>query len=178
MNETSLFRSLCQRNVEIPYPDLRLSMSQSLSNLKPGQAAPSFSASDANGETVRLADYRGKRVVLYFYPKDDTPGCTVESCGLRDNYDKIRELGAEVLGVSVDDVASHRKFTDKFNLPFRLVADVDKKISRAYGVLNEERGMDRRVTFLIDGQGRIERIFDPVKADQHPAEVVAALAKP
>jgi len=178
VNETSLFRSLCQRNVEIPYPDLRLSMSQSLSNLKPGQAAPSFSASDANGETVRLADYRGKRVVLYFYPKDDTPGCTVESCGLRDNYDKIRELGAEVLGVSVDDVASHRKFTDKFNLPFRLVADVDKKISRAYGVLNEERGMDRRVTFLINGQGRIERIFDPVKADQHPAEVVAALAKP
>jgi len=178
VNETSLFRSLCQRNVEIPYPDLRLSMSQSLSNLKPGQAAPSFSASDANGETVRLVDYRGKRVVLYFYPKDDTPGCTVESCGLRDNYDKIRELGAEVLGVSVDDVASHRKFTDKFNLPFRLVADVDKKISRAYGVLNEERGMDRRVTFLINGQGRIERIFDPVKADQHPAEVVAALAKP
>ena len=178
MNETSLFRSLWQRNVEIPYPDLRLSMSQSLSNLKPGQAAPSFSASDANGETVRLVDYRGKRVVLYFYPKDDTPGCTVESCGLRDNYDKIRELGAEVLGVSVDDVTSHRKFTDKFNLPFRLVADVDKKISRAYGVLNEERGMDRRVTFLIDGQGRIERIFDPVKADQHPAEVVAALAKP
>jgi len=153
-------------------------MSQSLSNLKPGQAAPSFSASDANGETVRLADYRGKRVVLYFYPKDDTPGCTVESCGLRDNYDKIRELGAEVLGVSVDDVTSHRKFTDKFNLPFRLVADVDKKISRAYGVLNEERGMDRRVTFLIDAQGRIERVFDPVKADQHPAEVVAALAKP
>ena len=178
MNETSLFRSLCQQNVEIPYPDPRLSMSQSLSNLKPGQAAPSFSASDANGETVRLADYRGKRVVLYFYPKDDTPGCTVESCGLRDNYDKIRELGAEVLGVSVDDVTSHRKFTDKFNLPFRLIADVDKKISRAYGVLNEERGMDRRVTFLIDGQGRIERIFDPVKADQHPAEVVAALAKP
>ncbi len=149
MNEASLFRSLCQRNVEIPYPDLRLSMSQSLSNLKPGQAAPSFS-----------------------------PGCTVESCGLRDNYDKIRELGAEVLGVSVDDTVSHRKFTDKYNLPFRLVADVDKKISRAYGVLNEERGMDRRVTFLIDAQGRIEKIFDPVKADQHPAEVVAALAKP
>ena len=153
-------------------------MSQSLSNLRPGLPAPSFSAPDANGEIVRFTDYRGKKVVLYFYPKDDTPGCTVESCGLRDNYDKIRELGAEVLGVSVDDTVSHRKFTDKYNLPFRLVADVDKKISRAYGVLNEERGMDRRVTFLIDGQGRIERIFDPVKADQHPAEVVAALAKP
>lgn len=152
-------------------------MSQSLSNLKPGLPAPIFTAPDANGEPVRLNDYLGKRVVIYFYPKDDTPGCTVESCGLRDNYAKIKELGAEVLGVSVDDSASHRKFTDKFNLPFRLVADVDKKISRAYGVLNEERGMDRRVTFLIDAQGRIERIFDPVKADQHPAEIVATLSK-
>src|SRR6267378_1189378 len=118
-------------------------MSQSLSNLKPGLPAPSFSAPDANGEIVRLTDYRGKKVVLYFYPKDDTPGFTVE-----------------------------------YNLPFRLVADVDKKISRAYGVLNEERGMDRRVTFLIDAQGRIEKIFDPVKADQHPAEVVGSLTKP
>src|SRR5215831_19471894 len=109
-------------------------MSQSLSSLKPGAPAPTFTAPDSDGKTIRLADYHGKKVVLYFYPKDDTPGCTVESCGLRDNYQKIKSLGAEILGVSTDDSASHRKFADKFNLPFTLVADHDKKISRAYAV--------------------------------------------
>ena len=151
-------------------------MSQSLTSLKPGQPAPVFSAPDADGKPVRLADYHGKKVVLYFYPKDDTPGCTIESCGLRDNYSQIKQLGAEVLGVSVDDSHSHRKFTDKFNLPFRLVADTDKSISKAYGVLNEEKGWDRRVTFLIDEQGKIVRIFDPVKASEHPAEIVNVLS--
>lgn len=151
-------------------------MSQSLSSLKPGIQAPTFTAPDSDGKTIRLADYHGKKVVLYFYPKDDTPGCTVESCGLRDNYQKIRSLGAEVLGVSTDDSASHRKFADKFNLPFTLVADHDKKISRAYGVLKEESGTDRRVTFLIDEHGKIEKVFDPVKPADHPAEVIAALS--
>src|SRR6059036_3046844 len=150
-------------------------MSQSLSNLKPGQAAPSFSASDANGETVHLSDYRGKKVVLYFYPKDDTPGCTVESCGLRDQYQKIRELGAEVLGVSVDDTNSHQKFATKFNLPFQLVADTDKHITKTYGVLNEKSNMARRTTFLIDEQGKIQKIFETVKPDQHPQEILDAL---
>ncbi len=153
-------------------------MSQSLtSNLKVGGSAPTFTAPDSDGRTVKLAEYRGKKVVLYFYPKDDTPGCTVESCGLRDNYGKIKSLGAEILGVSTDDSKSHRKFADKFSLPFTLVADHDKKISRAYGVLKEESGTDRRVTFLIDEHGKIARIFDPVKPADHPAEVIAALSQ-
>lgn len=114
-------------------------------------------------------------MILYFYPKDDTPGCTVEACGLRDHYDRIRNLGAEVLGVSVDGAESHRKFTEKFNIPYPLVADADAKIAEAYGVYNAERKMARRVTFLIDEQGNIQRVFDPVKPDMHPREVLDAL---
>jgi len=112
---------------------------------------------------------------LYFYPKDDTPGCTVESCGFRDIYQKIKDTGAEILGVSVDGVESHKKFTEKFNLPFPLVADVDKKITQSYGVLSDKAPLARRVTFLIDERGNIEKIFDPVKAAEHPGEILAAL---
>src|SRR5207253_3620176 len=107
---------------------------------------------------VHLKDFRGKKLVLYFYPKDDTPGCTVESCGLRDQYQKIRELGAEVLGVSVDSVESHQKFTEKFHLPFQLLADTDKSITKAYGVLNDKSNMARRVTFLIDEDRKSTRL--------------------
>lgn len=113
--------------------------------------------------------------MLYFYPEDDTPGCTVESCGFRDIYQKIKDTGAEILGVSVDDVESHKRFTEKFNLPFPLVADLDKKITRAYGVLSEKAPKARRVTFLIYENGIIEKIFDPVKATEHPGEILAAL---
>ncbi len=113
--------------------------------------------------------------MLYFYPKDDTPGCTVESCGFRDIYQKIKDSGAEILGVSVDDVESHKKFTEKFNLPFPLVADVDKQITQSYGVLSDKAPMARRVSFLIDERGNIEKIFDPVKAAEHPGEILAAL---
>ncbi len=144
-------------------------------NLQPGKPAPEFSAPITSGETVSLSNYRGRKVVLYFYPKDDTPGCTVEACGLRDSYQKIRELGAEVLGVSVDDVESHRRFGEKFRIPFPLVADVDAKITQMYGVYNEKWKQARRVTFLIDEQGNIGRIFDPVKPDVHPKEVLDAL---
>lgn len=143
--------------------------------LQSGKPAPEFEAPVTSGKTIRLSDYRGRRVILYFYPKDDTPGCTVEACGLRDHYDRIRELGAEVLGVSVDDVESHRRFTGKFSIPFPLVADADAKIAEAYGVYNSERKMARRATFLIDEQGNIQRVFDPVKADVHAGEVLDAL---
>ena len=148
---------------------------QSVTSLHAGMKAPDFTAPITSGKVVHLADYKGKKVVLYFYPKDDTPGCTVESCGLRDEYQEIRNLGAEVLGVSVDGVDSHKKFTSKFNLPFQLIADTDKQITKTYGVLNEKSGNARRVTFLIDEKGQILKVFDPVKPDQHPREVIDAL---
>ncbi len=148
---------------------------QAATTLHAGMPAPDFTAPTTTGKIMHLSDYRGKKVVLYFYPKDDTPGCTVEACGLRDNYQKIRELGAEVLGVSVDNPESHQAFTKKYNLPFPLVSDTDKKIATDYGVLNEKWKQARRVTFLIDEQGKIQKIFETVKPDQHPQEIIDAL---
>jgi thioredoxin-dependent peroxiredoxin len=148
---------------------------QTVSPLQIGMAAPDFAAQTTTGQTIRLSDLRGKKVVLYFYPKDDTPGCTVEGCGFRDNYHKIRDAGAEILGVSVDDVGSHKMFTEKYKLPFPLVADSDRKITESYGVYNEKWKMARRVTFVIDEKGNISRIFDPVRPDIHPKEVLEAL---
>jgi len=148
---------------------------ETLTTPQAGTPAPNFTAQTTSGKTVHLADFRGKKLVLYFYPKDDTPGCTVESCGLRDQYQKIRELGAEVLGVSVDSVESHQKFTEKFHFPFQLLADTDKSITKAYGVLNDKSNMARRVTFLIDEHGKILKTFQTVKPDQHPQEILDAL---
>ena len=148
---------------------------QSVTSPQAGTAAPDFTAQTTSGKTVHLSDFRGKKLVLYFYPKDDTPGCTVESCGLRDQYQKIRELDAEVLGVSVDSVESHQKFTEKFHLPFQLLADTDKSITKAYGVLNDKSTVARRVTFLIDEHGKILKTFQTVKPDQHPQEILDAL---
>ena len=148
---------------------------QSVTTPHAGTKAPDFTAPITSGKVVHLSDYRGKKVVLYFYPKDDTPGCTVESCGLRDEYQEIRNLGAEVLGISVDDVESHKKFTSKFQLPFQLVADHDKQITKTYGVLNDKSGNSRRVTFLIDEKGQILKVFDPVKPAEHPKEIIDAL---
>ncbi len=148
---------------------------QAVSRLEVGRPAPDFAAPTTNGKTVHLSDYRGKRVVLYFYPKDDTPGCTVEGCGFRDIYQKIRAAGAEVLGISVDNVDSHKMFSEKYKLPFPLAADLDRKIAEEYGVYNEKWKMARRVTFLVDAHGNIAKIFDPVKPDVHPKEVMDAL---
>ncbi len=148
---------------------------QTVTPLQPGKPAQDFTAPVTSGEIVHLTNYRGSKVVLYFYPKDDTPGCTIEACGLRDHYAEIRKLGAEVLGVSVDTVESHRKFTEKFRIPFPLVADPDAKITEAYRVYSQKGKTARRVTFLIDEQGNISRIFDPVKPDAHPKEVLDAL---
>src|SRR5436309_5525469 len=148
---------------------------QSITNPQEGTAAPDFTTQNTTGKTVHLKDFRGKKLVLYFYPKDDTPGCTVESCGLRDQYQKIRELGAEVLGVSVDSTESHQKFTEKFHLPFPLLADTEKTVSKSYGVLNEKGTSSRRVTFLIDEHGKILKTFDPVKPAEHTQEILDAL---
>jgi len=150
-------------------------------SLKEGDKAPEFSVLDNTGTRVSLKDFKGKPVVLYFYPKDDTPGCTKEACGFRDTYSDFKKAGAVVLGVSTDPVKSHQKFVDKFDLPFQLLSDDEKKIVGAYGVWGEKSFMGRkymgthRVTFLIDGNGRVAKIWPEVKPEQHAAEVLAAI---
>src|SRR5207245_8628919 len=119
---------------------------QSITSPQAGTAAPEFTAQTTTGKTVHLNDFRGKKLVLYFYPKDDTPGCTVEACGLRDEYQKIREQGAEELGVSLDSTACHQKFTEKYYLPFLLLADTNKSVNKAYCILNEKWNTSMRVT--------------------------------
>jgi peroxiredoxin Q/BCP len=149
--------------------------------LKAGDIAPAFTAQTSGGGRVSLGDFAGKNVILYFYPKDDTPGCTKEACAFRDTYADFKKRGAVVLGVSTDPVKSHDKFVKKFDLPFTLLADVDKKIVEAYGVWGEKSFMGRkymgthRVTFLIGPDGRIKKIWPSVKPDEHAAEVLAAL---
>jgi len=149
--------------------------------LKVGDKAPAFTVATNGGGTVSLADYKGKHVVLYFYPKDDTPGCTKEACAFRDGFAAFKKKGAVVLGVSPDPVKSHDKFVEKFKLPFTLLADTDKKIVEAYGVWGEKTFMGRkymgtfRVTFLIGPDGVIKQIWPTVKPDEHAAEVLAAL---
>ncbi len=149
--------------------------------LKEGDRAPEISAPDQSGAVVSLEDFRGKPVVLYFYPRDDTPGCTKEACGFRDSYEEFKKAGAVVLGVSTDGVRSHQKFVEKFNLPFRLLSDGDKKIVEAYGVWGEKSFMGRkylgthRVTFLIGRDGRLAKIWPGVKPAEHAAEVLAEI---
>ena len=149
--------------------------------LKVGDRAPAFTAATNGGGTVSLADFQGREVVLYFYPKDDTPGCTKEACAFRDQFPGFQQAGAVVLGVSPDPVKSHEKFARKFSLPFPLLADEDHRIAEAYGVWGEKVFMGRkylgvhRVSFLIGGDGRIRAIWPSVKPEQHPAEVLAAL---
>jgi peroxiredoxin Q/BCP len=149
--------------------------------LKAGDAAPEFSANTNGGGKISLADFKGKNVILYFYPKDDTPGCTKEACAFRDHFAEFKQRGAVVLGVSTDPVKSHDKFVEKFKLPFPLLADEDKQIVEAYGVWGEKSFMGRkypgthRVTFLIGPDGRIKNIWPQVKSDEHATEVLAAL---
>lgn len=148
--------------------------------VKEGDAAPEFEARDAEGNTVRLSDLRGQKVVLYFYPKDDTPGCTKEACSLRDGHAELTRRGIKVLGVSTDDEKSHRKFAEKYSLPFTLLADTDHKVSDAYGVYGEKQFMGKtymgvsRKTFLIDEQGRVRKVFDKVNVEEHADEVLKA----
>ncbi len=147
-----------------------------------GDAAPEFELQDTNSQAVRLRDLRGKKVVLYFYPRDDTPGCTVEACSFRDNIGALTEAGALVYGVSTDDVASHGKFTSKFDLNFPLLADTDRTTVQDYGVWVERKRYGRtsmgiqRATFLIDEDGRIAKVWATVKPAEHVAQVLEALA--
>ena len=147
---------------------------------KEGSVAPNFAAKDANGETVRLKDLRGQKVVLYFYPKDDTPGCTKEACSFRDAFADFKKRDIKVLGVSIDSEASHKKFAAKYKLPFTLLADPDHSIADAYGVYGEKKFMGRtylgvkRVTFLIDEKGKVKKVFEKVKPEEHARDVLAA----
>jgi len=149
--------------------------------LKEGQSAPTFSAATQNGDIISSNNLKGRAVVLYFYPRDDTPGCTREACGFRDTWNDIQKTGAVILGVSPDPVKSHAKFAKKFKLPFPLLADEDKKIVQDYGVWGEKKFMGRkymgvyRVTFLISADGKIKKIWPQVKPDEHADEVLAAL---
>ena len=138
-----------------------------------GTPAPDFTAKDTNGNTVSLSDFSGKTVVLYFYPKDDTPGCTKEACSFRDNYTDYQGKDVVVLGVSADDESSHQSFTQKFDLPFPLLADVDFSIIKAYDV--DGGGYAKRVTYVIDGTGKIIKVYDSVKTDTHAADILADL---
>src|SRR6476659_2870072 len=148
--------------------------------VKEGTAAPAFETTDANGEPVNLKDFRGKKVVLYFYPKDDTPGCTKEACSFRDGFSKFKKRGITILGVSPDSEKSHQKFTAKYKLPFTLLADTEHSISDAYGVYGEKKFMGRtylgikRMTFLIDEKGKIKKVFEKVKLEEHAREVLEA----
>lgn len=140
-----------------------------MTHLKIGDKAPDFVSRDQNGNTVKLSDYREKKVVLYFYPKDLTPGCTAESCNFRDNYALLKEKGFEVIGVSADDEKKHQKFIDKHELPFTLLADTEKEVINAYGVWGHKKFMGReydgihRESFVIDEKGMIERVIHKVK---------------
>ena len=151
--------------------------------LKEGSRAPAFTASTDTGENLTLASLRGRTVVLYFYPKDDTPGCTVEACEFRDSLPRFENLDAVVLGVSPDSVKKHQKFKTKYNLPFTLLADPDHAIAESYGVWGEKMMFGRkymgvlRTTFVIDGEGRIAKIFRNVKPEGHAQEVEQALAE-
>ncbi|MFZ1627056.1 MAG: thioredoxin-dependent thiol peroxidase [Candidatus Moraniibacteriota bacterium] len=143
-----------------------------------GRMAPAFSLSDQTGETHALKQYRGQWVILYFYPKDDTPGCTVEACAFRDNFSALKKAGAVVLGVSIDPVRKHAKFSEKYSLPFVLLSDEEKKIVEAYGVWGKKKFMGReymgtnRVSFLITPTGKLAKIYDPVRPAEHVAEVL------
>jgi thioredoxin-dependent peroxiredoxin len=147
--------------------------------LKVGQKAPDFSLPDQNNIKHKLSDYKGQWVLLYFYPKDDTPGCTKEACGMRDNLPKFKKSTAKVFGISVDSVASHKKFADKHKLNFTLLADEDKKVVEKYGVWQEKSMYGRkyfgtvRDSFLINPKGKITKIYHKVKPEQHATEVLA-----
>ncbi|MFA5770969.1 MAG: thioredoxin-dependent thiol peroxidase [Patescibacteria group bacterium] len=152
-----------------------------MSSLKVGDSAPQFNLPDQDGKMHALKDYAGQWVLLYFYPKDDTPGCTTEACALRDNLPKFKKLKAQIFGVSTDSVKSHRKFADKFELPFTLLADENKELVKAYDVYKSKKFMGReylgtmRESFLIDTNGKIAKIYENVKPTDHADEVLTDL---
>jgi peroxiredoxin Q/BCP len=151
--------------------------------LQEGTKAPGFELKDSDGNTHTLSDYSGKSVVLYFYPKDDTPGCTKEACSFRDSYADFKEAGVTIIGISPDKVESHKKFKDKYSLPFTLLADPDHQVCEAYGVWGLKKSYGReyegvyRTTFVIGPEGQIQRVFENVKPSDHSQEVLRELGK-
>jgi len=151
-----------------------------MTTLKPGDAAPLFSATDQHGNVISLESLKGKKVVLYFYPKDDTPGCTAEACNLRDNHSELINRGFVIIGVSPDPLKSHEKFTAKYELPFSLLPDTDKTIIQLYGVWGPKKFMGKsydgvfRTTFVIDEKGLIEKVFTQVDTKNHTDQILSS----
>lgn len=149
-----------------------------MTKLTVGDKAPAIQAIDQHGKEINLENFKGHKVVLYFYPKDNTPGCTAQACNLRDNYDAMLKQGYKVIGVSPDDEKSHQKFTEKFDLPFPLIPDTEKKVIQDYGVWGRKKFMGReydgvfRTTFVIDEEGKIEEIIDKVKTKDHTEQIL------
>lgn len=146
--------------------------------LQSGTHAPAFSGIDQNGKKISLKDFKGQKLVVYFYPKDNTPTCTVQACNLRDNFSALQKAGIHIVGISTDSVASHKKFETKYNLPFPLIADEDKSIAKAYGVWGEKKFMGKvyegihRTTFLIDERGIIREVISKPNTKDHAAEII------
>jgi len=155
----------------------------SITTLKEGDRAPAFTGKDQNGESVSLSQFKGKRVILFFYPKDMTPGCTAEACNLGENYSELQKRGFEVLGVSADSEVRHQKFIDKYNLPYTLLSDEDKTILNAYGVWGLKKFMGKeydgihRTTFVIGADGKLEKVIKKVKTKDHTAQILEELGE-
>ncbi|HNY07711.1 MAG TPA: thioredoxin-dependent thiol peroxidase [Bacteroidales bacterium] len=149
-----------------------------MATLKIGDKAPEINAKDQNGILISLKDFIGKKVIVYFYPKDDTPGCTAEACNLRDNYEQLISTGFKIIGISADDEKKHQKFSDKYHLPFPLIPDTEKKIINAYGVWGPKKFMGRtfdginRTTFVVSEDGKIEKIFSKVDTKNHTQQIL------
>jgi peroxiredoxin Q/BCP len=151
--------------------------------LSQGVQAPNFQLEDSDGKLHKLSDYAGETIVIYFYPKDDTPGCTKEACSFRDSYADFKRAGVTVIGISPDKVDSHKKFKDKYELPFTLLADPDHQVCEAYGVWGPKKSFGReydgvyRTTFIVDSEGMIKKVFENVKPSEHSLEVLAEIEK-
>ncbi|MFW5706595.1 MAG: thioredoxin-dependent thiol peroxidase [Bacteroidota bacterium] len=151
-----------------------------MTTLKPGDKAPDFKGKDENGNEIKLADFKGSKLVIYFYPKDSTPGCTSQACNLRDNYQLLLSKGYKVVGVSADTEKSHQKFIEKNNLPFPLIADTEKEVIKAFGVWGPKKFMGKtydgihRTTFVIDENGVIEEVISKVETKNHTEQIIAA----
>ena len=153
-----------------------------MTHLKEGDSAPDFKGIDQDGNSIALTNYQGKKLILYFYPKDDTPGCTAEACNLRDNYEPLKAQGYELVGVSPDSPKKHQKFIEKYSLPFPLIADTEKEVANAFGVWGLKKFMGReyegvhRVTFVIDEAGKIAKVFTKVDTKAHAEQILEATA--
>ncbi|MCB0632532.1 MAG: thioredoxin-dependent thiol peroxidase [Lewinella sp.] len=150
-------------------------------NLQKGDKAPNFTGIDQNGNEISLSDYKGKKLVLFFYPKDNTPGCTAEACNLRDNYSELKAAGFELLGVSPDSPKKHQNFISKYSLPFPLLADTEQEVLKAYGVWGPKKFMGRsfigvhRTTFIVDEEGKIAEVIEKVKTGDHTRQILEAV---